>query len=683
MREFVVEADGGSRGNPGPAGYGAVVRDASTGETLAEAAEYLGTATNNVAEYRGLVAGLRAAHALDPDARVSVRMDSKLVVEQMSGRWKIKHPDMKPLAMEAARIFPPGRVTYTWMPRAENKHADRLANEAMDAGARGERWTPSARRGARSDVLAASGPPGDAVAGAARAREALRGGVRGVEAAAGGGAAEMADAAEAAEQRPGVAVVPEAPGAPGSRSSSAADRGAGVADGQLAWAVGAAAARGAGAADGQLAWPVDADPRGTDAVTTTRAADDADARAARTLAGSTSAPADAASEGAVAPTIPEGTPGAEGSVAAAPQGASVSPTGAGIAGAASKGAVVPGGSGPARVGNFDAEATAAASAPPAGTAVAGAGSVGAAAEGAAVQGAFAVPAGSTPAGTGWAGAASEGAVAPTASADDPGAEAAVATGGVSPGGDAADTPASPTADRTSAAATDPRTSDQAAATTAPGWSAAPDLGAPATFVLLRHGETPLTPQKRFSGSGGTDPSLSEVGREQAERVATALARRGTIQAVVASPLARTRETAGIVADRLGLGVTVDDGLRETDFGAWEGLTFGEVRERYPDDLTAWLADPTVRPTGDGESFTETADRIEAARARLVAAHAGRTVLLVTHVTPIKTLLRLALGAPPESLFRMELSAASLSAVAYYRDGNASVRLFNDTSHLRP
>ncbi len=98
MREFIVEADGGSRGNPGPAGYGAVVSDAATGETLREAAEYIGVATNNVAEYRGLLAGLRAAHDLDPDATVHVRMDSKLVVEQMSGRWKIKHPDMKPLA---------------------------------------------------------------------------------------------------------------------------------------------------------------------------------------------------------------------------------------------------------------------------------------------------------------------------------------------------------------------------------------------------------------------------------------------------------------------------------------------------------------------------------------------------------------------------------------------------------
>lgn len=215
----------------------------------------------------------------------------------------------------------------------------------------------------------------------------------------------------------------------------------------------------------------------------------------------------------------------------------------------------------------------------------------------------------------------------------------------------------------------------------PGWAPA-DMGAPATFVLLRHGETPLTPQKRFSGSGGTDPSLSDVGREQAERVAAALARRGTVQEILASPLTRTRETAAAVAERLGLEVTVEDGLRETDFGAWEGLTFAEVRERYPDDLNRWLSDPDAEPTGGGESFAATATRIAATRDKLVAAYAGRTVLLVTHVTPIKTFVRLALGAPPESLFRMELSAASLSAVAYYADGNASVRLFNDTSHLR-
>src|SRR6476646_7422345 len=118
MARFVVEADGASRGNPGRASYGALVRDADSGQVLAERAEDLGHTTNNVAEYRGLIAGLTAAHELDPDADVEVRMDSKLVVEQMSGRWQVKHPDMKPLAMEASRLAPFG-TTYTWVPREQ------------------------------------------------------------------------------------------------------------------------------------------------------------------------------------------------------------------------------------------------------------------------------------------------------------------------------------------------------------------------------------------------------------------------------------------------------------------------------------------------------------------------------------------------------------------------------------
>ncbi|MBZ4318995.1 bifunctional RNase H/acid phosphatase [Streptomyces huiliensis] len=392
---FVVEADGGSRGNPGPAGYGAVVLDAATGEVVAEAAEFIGTATNNVAEYKGLIAGLEAARALDPDAEITVRMDSKLVVEQMSGRWKIKHPDMRPLAARARLVFPPDRVGYEWIPRERNKHADRLANEAMDAGKRGLPWEPSGR------------------------------------------------------PRPGV---------------SASDAAA----------------------------PVEPAPVGP------------------------------------APVEPLGEP------KAAPLG----------------------------------------------------------------------------------------------------------------------------------------------------WAAPADLGAPTTFVLLRHGETALTPQKRFSGSGGSDPELSPAGRRQAEAVAAALAARGTIQAVVSSPLRRCRETAGAVAARLGLDVRVEEGLREADFGAWEGLTFAEVQERHPADLDAWLASTKAAPTGDGESFAAVARRVALARDRLLARYAGRTVLLVSHVTPIKSLVRLALGAPPESLFKMELSAASLSAVAYYADGNTSLRLLNDTSHLR-
>lgn len=385
-RTLVVEADGGSRGNPGPAGYGAVVCDGATGEVLAEAAEFIGRHTNNVAEYRGLIAGLRAARAIDPQARVRVRMDSKLVVEQMSGRWKIKHPDMRPLAAEAKTVLPAEQVSYEWIPREKNKHADRLANEAMDAGKRGEQWEPG--RSSAALVTAATEP-------------------------------EPVDEA-----------VDEAPKAP----------------------------------------PV-------------------------------------------------------------------------------------------------------------------------------------------------------------------------------------------------------------------GWAAAADLGTPTTFVLLRHGETPLTADKRFSGSGGDDPELSEKGLWQARRAADTLGARGTVQAVVTSPLARCRQTAQAVADRLGLDVRVDEGLRETDFGAWEGLTFAEVKERYPDELDAWLGSAKAAPPG-GESFAAVARRVSLARDKLLARHPGRTVLLVTHVTPIKTLVRLALGAPPESLFRMELSPAALSAVAYYGDGNASLRLLNDTSHLR-
>lgn len=175
LRELIVEADGGSRGNPGPAGYGAVVLDPVSGEPLVEAAEYIGVATNNVAEYKGLVAGLKAARELAPDAKVRVRMDSKLVVEQMSGRWKIKHPDMKPLAAEAARVFPAGQVTYEWIPREKNKHADRLANEAMDAGKRGKQWQPSTSAAALD--AGAARVVGDAAAGAAKARAALAGAV--------------------------------------------------------------------------------------------------------------------------------------------------------------------------------------------------------------------------------------------------------------------------------------------------------------------------------------------------------------------------------------------------------------------------------------------------------------------------------------------------------------------------
>jgi ribonuclease H / adenosylcobalamin/alpha-ribazole phosphatase len=159
-RQLVVEADGGSRGNPGNAGYGAVVRDAFSGEVIAERAESVGIASNNVAEYSGLVAGLTAARTIDPAAEVTVRLDSKLLVEQMSGRWKIRHEDMRRLALEAREVAADlsaagGSVTYTWIPRSENSAADALANSAMDG--KPVNWTGTAAP-ARATRPAAAAP---------------------------------------------------------------------------------------------------------------------------------------------------------------------------------------------------------------------------------------------------------------------------------------------------------------------------------------------------------------------------------------------------------------------------------------------------------------------------------------------------------------------------------------------
>ena len=132
-REFIITADGGSRGNPGPSAYGATVSE--NGVLLAELYDTIGITTNNVAEYSGLIAGLKKAHELDPLAIIHVRMDSKLVVEQMSGRWQIKHPDMRELAKEARSIHSLDLITFQWIPREENSHADRLANKALDGDA--------------------------------------------------------------------------------------------------------------------------------------------------------------------------------------------------------------------------------------------------------------------------------------------------------------------------------------------------------------------------------------------------------------------------------------------------------------------------------------------------------------------------------------------------------------------
>ena len=379
----LVEADGGSRGNPGPAGYGAVVLDAVTGEVLAERAAGIGRATNNVAEYQGLIAGLTAALEVGAD-EVEVRMDSKLVVEQMSGRWQVKHPDMKPLAREAATLIARlPRVRFTWIPRESNKHADRLANEAMDAAALGLVWRA-------------------------------------------GGDTGPADAADA--------------------------------------------------------WLASAD------------------KPASTLVGG----------------------------------------------------------GPNRL-------------------------------------------------VGWQ-----------------------------------ESPAPPT-----------------------------------TTLLLRHGQTPLSIEKRFSGIG--DPGLTEVGLAQAAAAASRLAS-SAATVIVSSPLGRARQTAQAVAAALGLEVEIEDGFRETDFGDWEGHSFSEVRKKWPREMEQWLGSTAVAPPF-GESFDATTTRVRQARDRVLARHGGKTVVVVSHVTPIKTLVRIALEAPASALYRMHLDLACLSEIQWFADGPAVVRSLNDTHHL--
>ncbi|MEV0967916.1 bifunctional RNase H/acid phosphatase [Microtetraspora glauca] len=421
---FLVEADGGSRGNPGPAGYGAVVKDAD-GRVLAESAEAIGTATNNVAEYRGLIAGLESLLALGGEgASAEVRMDSKLVIEQMAGRWKIKNEGLRPLALEAGALARRLRVTWKWIPREQNSHADRLANEAMDAAAKGLKWEST---GVAASVTAP--------------------------------------------------ITPSAPVTP-------------------------------------------------------------------------SAPATLFE--AVTPSelvTPSGT---------------VTPSG-GVA--------------PERAESRGEDRT-----------------------------------------EGKAGTRAEG----------------------------------------------------------NGWMPRPTRVA-TSFLLLRHGETPLSVEKRFSGLG--DPSLTPKGRVQAEAAALRLSREPyAIDVIVSSPLTRARQTAEAVAARTGVPVRIEQDLREADFGAWEGHTFAEIQRSWPAELAAWIGDPSVAPPG-GESFAAAGQRVERARDRIIAEHEGRTVLVVSHVTPIKLLVRFALMAPPEALYRMHLDVACLSVIDYYADGPAVVRALNDTAHL--
>jgi probable phosphoglycerate mutase len=395
-RRVLVEADGGARGNPGPAAFGSVLRDAETHELIAETGEAIGIATNNVAEYRGLIGGLELYVEHAPGAVLEVRMDSKLVVEQMAGRWRVKHPDLKPLALRARRLAPPD-TTWTWVPREQNKHADRLVNEALDGSP-----TATSPRDHSIDV-----PGGSAGRGLT-----------------GFGDGPDADATRAPTPRPDVV------------------------------------------------------------------------RTRNPLLG-------------------------------------------------------------------------------------------------------------------WNG----------------------------------------------------------------------QLGEPTTLLLVRHGATRHTADRRFSGAGGDDPGLSEAGTDQAARLADHLRsgadpRWDPVDVIVSSPMRRARQTAEILGSDLNLPVEVRDDLREAAFGAWDGLTLAEVEARWPEELETWINSYDARPPGGGESVSDVSARVDRAVAEVRERYRDRTVVIVSHVNPIKRVVQDALAAPRDVANRLQVVPGSLSVVQYFASGATVLRLFS-------
>ncbi len=200
-------------------------------------------------------------------------------------------------------------------------------------------------------------------------------------------------------------------------------------------------------------------------------------------------------------------------------------------------------------------------------------------------------------------------------------------------------------------------------------------GDPTTLVLLRHGVTLSTERKLFSGSGGADPGLTETGHQQAARAAAWIADRHDVDVVVASPLQRTRETAQHVADAVGVDVDLEPGVAEAAFGEWDGRSFAEIMEGWQTELQDWLGSTAVAPPG-GEAFDAVDERVAEARERILREHAGRTVVVVSHVTPIKMLVKQALDVPTPVIYRMELAPASITTIQWWPDGTPSLRGFS-------
>ena len=202
---------------------------------------------------------------------------------------------------------------------------------------------------------------------------------------------------------------------------------------------------------------------------------------------------------------------------------------------------------------------------------------------------------------------------------------------------------------------------------------------PTRLLLLRHGQTEMSVKKLYSGR--SNPALTEQGLWQAQRAAERIAKRAGLAAIVASPLTRCQQTAQAVADQLGMSVTTYDELIEVDFGQWEGLSFAQAHEADPQLHSQWLADPSVAPPG-GESLEQANARAIKAQLKIEQDYPEQTILVVSHVTPIKAIIGRALGASAEVFHRLHLDLASFSITEFYADGPTCVRLFNDCSHLK-
>ena len=391
----VIEADGGSRGNPGPAGSGAVLIDSETGSVLAEIAMFIGVATNNVAEYRAVLAAVDVANEIAPEAELMVRMDSKLVVEQMSGRWKVKNEGMQDLFQAMQQSIGSRKITFEWIPREQNGKADALANEAMDAEK---------------------------------------------------------------------SVVRKYVGSPDTSTISVITSSAKVIAADLEYN----------------------------------------------------------------PELP--------SSVRAPRNVSKKLT---------------------------------------------------------------------------------------------------------------------------------------------------------TIILVRHGRTILTESHRISGRGGEDPQLSEAGIQDAQAVAEELSKvshtgpyakvlKPTV--VVSSPIARTRETAAIVATKLGIPVELNDDIAEIAFGDWDGHTNQEVAENWPDLYEQWRGDVKISPPG-GESLEEFDVRVQNGLADILEKHEGQTVIVVSHVMPIRGFLKSALQAGWPAYWRTSVAPCSMSIIRFWGNEAAEITVVNQTNHL--